>query len=223
MQTATSSLLHHLNDAEVTLHPMCAWRAFQAWGGPDNHAHREWTDNESVIFELIERYGPDHNVGYTPLRFSWPADKDKQKIAPLSWADEWVLDIDDKEDFDRSIEITKTVHTHLVEAWAISPERISIWFSGRKGFHLVVPIYEIQGLQPDPLLYALLEEIRNELREELSLGADEIDTCFNKAIQIVRAPYTRHTGSGLYKVPVSPEVLDRESEAIFELAEGIPE
>ena len=86
----------------------------------------------------------------------------------------------------------------------IDESYIYTWFSGRKGFHLVVP-RQAFGAQPDKGQHVVWRTIAQDLKKGFSLNTLDI-TVYNKA-RMWRVENTVHGKSGLYKIPILLEDL----------------
>ncbi len=73
------------------------------------------------------------------------------------------LDADDPAD---TIEDVKKVHNYLTEILEIDQHYIRIWFSGKKGFHIVVEP-EVFGIRPEKALHFKIKKAAMEICELL--------------------------------------------------------
>lgn len=84
--------------------------------------------------------------------------------------------------------------------WGIPTSMIEVYFSGSKGFHVVIP-YEILGIEPDDAL-----NLRNKALAQLvalQCKSEHIDMAIYDRRRLFRIPNTINGKSGLYKVPLT--------------------
>lgn len=95
--------------------------------------------------------------------------------------------------------------TIILEAlFGIKPEDLLIFFSGNKGIHIIVPA-AVLGIQPHPHLNEIFKFIASTLAGQLPNGT--LDTKVYDRVRLFRLPNSKHTKSGLYKVPLSYDEL----------------
>lgn len=92
----------------------------------------------------------------------------------------------------------------LTSIYKIGPEQLRIYFSGKKGLHLVVPAVAL-GVEP-----------RKDLNEVFKFIVEEATRyCANKTIdthiydrrRLFRLPGSKHQDTGLYKIPITLDEL----------------
>ena len=107
---------------------------------------------------------------------------------------------------------------HLKLGFALPMEAFHIYFSGKKGFHLIIPA-QYMGYQPSKQLDEYFKWIANEINyrspnKTLDLGIYERRRLF-------RLENSIHQGSGLYKIPLHyDEVVNLSVEELEELAKN---
>jgi len=106
--------------------------------------------------------------------------------------DNVVIDIDNCE-----IKDVLNFVDHLESKYNIPAMNVGIFFSGNKGFHILIPGGYF-ALQPSPILH---HKIRY-LAETLTDGIVEIDTQIYTKSSTIRMVNTIHGKSGLYKIPI---------------------
>lgn len=117
-------------------------------------------------------------------------------------------------DFDGSIETDEEYEVirnevclsvnYFKEYWKIPIDMIEIFFSGAKGFHVIIP-FEILGLKPCSDL-----NVRNKMLARLvskQCGCSHIDTGIYDRKRLFRIPGSINGKSGLHKVPLTYEQL----------------
>ena len=113
-------------------------------------------------------------------------------------------------DFDGSIESEETFEevrretlmavNYFATYWSIPINMIEIYFSGNKGFHIVIP-WQILGLQPDAELNVKFKMIAKLVAKQCN--AKHVDMGIYDRKRLFRIPGSINKKSGLYKVPLS--------------------
>jgi len=121
-----------------------------------------------------------------------------------------------------ALRLARETYRLLVERWEVPPAAVHPYFSGAKGFHLLVDVRAFGRLAPARDLHRLFSRLRLEILRALP---DSARTLFDLAIgdkaRLLRLPNTRHAGSGLYKIALTPaELLDLPTTEIRRLARG---
>jgi hypothetical protein len=96
-------------------------------------------------------------------------------------------------------------------------ESIRLFYSGFKGFHLLV-LFEALGIEPDQYLNKIYEVIVKTIKT--TIHASSIDTNIYDAVRLFRLPNSINPKSGLYKVPLTLEELALSLDEIKKLAEN---
>ena len=84
-------------------------------------------------------------------------------------------------------------------------EMLQIYFSGNKGFHLVVP-YEVLGIAPDKELNVKFKKLARLVAKEC--GCSCIDMKIYDRKRLFRIPNSINSKSGLRKVPITMKQLE---------------
>lgn len=92
------------------------------------------------------------------------------------------------------------LNTHL----KVPKEYIRIYFTGSKGFHLIVP-YNVFGIQPCKDLNSKYKKIALEINEHTLHKT--VDTRIYDKKRLIRLPHSINGKTGLYKVPLTEDVL----------------
>lgn len=115
-------------------------------------------------------------------------------IAPL-YID---LDINDLEkDYDKLRKDVLLLIRKLKTVFHLQDDNIQIFFSGSKGYHLIIP-YQVFGIQPSRDLNDKYKLIATELKSYTITKS--IDTRIYDSKRLFREPNTINTKTGLYKV-----------------------
>ena len=102
----------------------------------------------------------------------------------------------DAEDLNAALRDATGLITLLVDRYEIKEQVIQVWFSGRRGVHVLLPATGLP-VNPGPIAHQMLKELALRLADEAGVAPDP--TVYNKT-RLFRAPNTQHPESGLYKV-----------------------
>lgn len=87
----------------------------------------------------------------------------------------------------------------------LSIDFIRIAFSGSKGFHLVLPIQAIsENIQPKENFYQIVKNFVREITE----GFQFVDYSIYESKRLIRLLNTKHSKTGLYKIPLTFNELE---------------
>jgi len=111
------------------------------------------------------------------------------------------LDIDLEGELEEAKNLTISFIESLVEEYGIDANWILIYFSGKKGFHLLIPSI-LFNINPHNQLEALLKHLVKRLiaGHPIERAVDDVIYCRNRWI---RLPNSKHPGTNLYKIPLS--------------------
>lgn len=126
------------------------------------------------------------------------------------------LDFDDEDDFEKVRQDALTSLSYFKVVYKIPEENINIYFSGKKGLHIIVPP-EIMGIEPNNQLNLIFKYIANSIRTYTPNKTIDLKIYDNK--RLFRIPNTIHEATGLYKIPLlSDELRNLSKEEIINLA-----
>jgi hypothetical protein len=117
-------------------------------------------------------------------------------------------------------EAAKRLSSLLIERWAIDATAWQIYFSGAKGFHLMLDTRLFGKIAPSKNLPTIFDSVRRHLAQELPepLRAT-VDLSIKDRVRLIRLPNTVHEKSQLYKIILSANELEKlTSRQIRELA-----
>ena len=119
-----------------------------------------------------------------------------------------------------ALALARRVYQQLIERWEASPEAVHVYFSGAKGFHLLIDTRVFGRVAASHDLHRIFSRVRLDLLRALPDAARPLfDLAIGDKVRLLRLPNTRHAGSGLYKVALSAdELLTRSVAEIRELA-----
>ena len=90
--------------------------------------------------------------------------------------------------------------------WGLEKREMEIYFSGSKGFHVVIP-EKVLGISPCENLNVVNRKIALFLKN--NLGIDYLDTGIYDRRRVLRLSGSINFRSGLYKIPLSFEAFDK--------------
>lgn len=141
-------------------------------------------NNEDVYATVFQYNNEDQNKSdlfgplYIDLDMDFKNDKEYKKL---------------KEDLARIV-------TYLKLQYNIPVEYIRFFFTGKKGFHLIIPA-KVFGVKPRKDLNFLYKEIAKELNDNTIYKI--VDTKIYDKKRLLRVVNTINSKTGLYKVPIS--------------------
>lgn len=113
-------------------------------------------------------------------------------------------DISTQEGYNKIKQDTLLAISYLNTHLKVPKEYIQIYFSGSKGFHLIVP-HEVFGIQPCKDLNSKYKTIALELSKHTLNQL--VDTRIYDKKRLIRMPHSINGKTGLYKVPMSEDML----------------
>ncbi len=139
------------------------------------------------------------------------------------WAPFLPLDIDaqpPKAGLEEALDMARRVYRLLVDRWQTPGAAVHVYFSGAKGFHVLIDTRAFGRVAPSQDLHRVFSRLRLQIISELPDAARPLfDLAIGDKVRLLRLPNTRHCGSGLYKVAlVADELLTCSAAEIRELA-----
>ena len=137
------------------------------------------------------------------------------------WAPFLPIDLDHPE-LTPALEAARLLNVLFLERWKIAPAATQVYFSGSKGFHLMLDTRLFARVAPSKNLPAIFDSLRRHLALELpeALRAT-VDLSIKDRVRLLRLPNTIHEKSKLYKIILSPAELQKFSpDQIRELAKN---
>jgi hypothetical protein len=127
------------------------------------------------------------------------------------WAPFLPLDIDahpPRSTLGDALALARRTHGVLVERWKVPAAALHIYFSGAKGFHLLVDTRAGGRVVPAANLHRVFVRVRLALLEELPAAARRLfDLVIGDKVRLLRLPNTRHAESRLFKVALTAAEL----------------
>jgi len=185
------------------------WRELAAALPDGGFERNQWVragDDEAVGMWRVHHH--DTDVYTSVCRFEQP-DRASRYRCPF------FLDIDSEQDLEQARHDTLKACDLLIEHLGLKPECLDLWFSGAKGFHLLVPLVVFGYPNYNHLLQvwkALAKRLVNE-------GAAHIDLGVYDRARVLRLPNSMHSKTSLYKVPLEyKELRDLGLDHVLEVA-----
>lgn len=110
--------------------------------------------------------------------------------------------------------------TYLMEIHDVSGDEFSVYFSGKKGFHVILPIECVVDMESTDGLWGIKPEVIKNFALDLVMGFKTVDHSVYDVRRILRLPNTRHPESGLFKVKLPEWFRDMSTADILNLAEN---
>lgn len=124
------------------------------------------------------------------------------------WAPYLPIDLDHP-DLAPAQEAARRLQSFLLERWAIDPKGLQVYFSGAKGFHLLLDGRVFGRLAPSTRLPIIFDALRRHLAQEIAEPLREtVDLSIKDRVRLLRLPNTVHEKSGLYKIILSAAELE---------------
>ncbi len=193
-------------------YPEFKWVEY-AYNGAQNRGHITTVDELKVPEGAVDCY---RTIFRYPESFKSHYDLNKtvRGYRGLAYADFFPMDID-SDDLEKAHQDVKELLNNLLSHYEIDLDTIWIYFSGAKGFHVLIPAQYI-GYQPSDTMPLVFREMAKELGEGINY-----DTTIYDWVRIFRMTNTINSKSGLYKIPLAPsEVLGLSIEEIKTLAQN---
>lgn len=169
---------------------------------------------EEEIKKFKEKY---NNKGIYQTAYQY--NKSKQSEAALYG--NFYLDFDSdhtSEGFDKVKEDVLVAISFLKAVFFIEPEYIQLYFSGKKGIHLVIDS-EIIGIEPHENLNEIFKLIAKDISNLSKYKT--IDLRIYDRVRLIRIPNSQHEDTGLYKIYLKyTELLNSRYEEIKEKAKS---
>jgi hypothetical protein len=185
------------------------WQEFAVLLPDNNMVRGEFINinDVSAINEFRNKYN-NTNIFASIQRFIAP-DFDSAFIVPF------FFDIDCPDNLSQAREDTLAMFDLLMDRTGVHQEQIQIFFSGNKGFHIIVPCEVFDAFEFD----GIFNLYKKMAIRAIDIGIKNIDVSVYNHRRILRYPNSIHSKSGLYKIPLSYETLrDVSVEGIMEIA-----
>lgn len=111
------------------------------------------------------------------------------------WSPWLWIDID-RDDIDAALSDCQTLVSLLIERYALDDDALLLFYSGRRGFHVGLPLSLCGSLPPSNLFNAACRRLAEALASRAGVA---IDTGVYDRVRAFRAPNSRHGKTGRYK------------------------
>jgi hypothetical protein len=123
------------------------------------------------------------------------------------WAPFLPVDLDHPER-SPALEAVRLLVEFFLSRWRIDPAGMQIYFSGAKGFHIMLDTRLFGRVAPSRNLPVIFDSLRRHLAQELPEPLREtVDLSIKDRMRLLRLPNTIHEQSKLYKIIVSADEL----------------
>ncbi|MEN8262552.1 MAG: primase C-terminal domain-containing protein [Nitrospirota bacterium] len=127
------------------------------------------------------------------------------------------IDVDDPE-LEKALETARRIIRLLVEDWGLANEAIQCYFSGSKGFHIMLDSRTFGEIMPSGNLHYKFSKVRETIAVQAKV---QIDLAIKDKLRLIRLPNTLHQKSGLYKIQLTlHEMKSLPIEKITEMAKS---
>lgn len=141
---------------------------------------------------------------------------DNPNIEEADLYGDFYLDFDAEDDFDLARQDAITALSFFKTVFRLKEDDVKIYFSGKKGVHIIVPA-KLLGVEPDKRLNLIYKEIATHIQTFTKQKTLDLVIYDNK--RLLRVPGTIHEKTGLYKTRITPQELRHASvEELKEIA-----
>lgn len=182
------------------------------------HSEPYFNRNYFMTQDKMQAFAHEHNyrgIYRSAFRYNTTNVEDIKNAGYL-FADLF-FDFDSDTIYNAQQDILQVIYNmHVPDIYRLPKEAFHIFFSGKKGFHLIIP-HEYLGIRPHPHLDKLFKWIATGFQQESIF--DTIDTVIYERRRLWRMENTIHPSTGLYKIPITyPELQTLSIEEIQALA-----
>jgi len=126
----------------------------------------------------------------------------------------------DAANLDHAMAAAQDLCRFVVDYWGAPKESVVAYFSGNKGFHVTAAAGVFGDVAPSVELPCVFRLLRRSTVEQARVRHPEtVDYGIGDRLRLFRLPNTRHSRSGLYKIPLSlTEMLHGSPEEVRALA-----
>src|SRR5688572_28333593 len=116
------------------------------------------------------------------------------------WAPYFPIDLDHPE-LEPALQATRQLSRVFLEDWQINPDAMQIYFSGSKGFHLMLDTRLFGKMFPSKNLPLVFDSMRRHLAQEVPEQLRQtVDLAIKDRVRLLRLPNTVHEKSKLNKI-----------------------
>jgi len=165
------------------------------------NGHKGFSRGRYIPYKTVSIFAQERNnfsVFKTAYRYN------RSDVDNADLYGDFYLDFDDEEDFEKVRADAITALSYLKICYHISDEYVSIYFSGCKGVHLIVPSY-ILGVEPTPILNQVYKHMAGSISSFTKYKTIDLQIYDSK--RMFRIPNSIHEKTSLYKIPLTPDEL----------------
>jgi hypothetical protein len=123
------------------------------------------------------------------------------------WAPYFPIDLDHP-DVEPALAATRLLVSIFLDRWRIDPQGLQIYFSGSKGFHLMLDTRLFGRIAAAKNLPVVFDSLRRHLAQELPERLREVvDLAIKDRVRLLRLPNTVHEKSKLHKIVLGADEL----------------
>lgn len=123
------------------------------------------------------------------------------------WAPFFPIDLDHQE-VEPARAAARRLASLFLDGWRIDPRALQIYFSGSKGFHLMLDTRLFGRIAPAKQLPVIFDSMRRHLAQELPEPLREVmDLTIKDRVRLLRLPNTVHEKSKLFKIILGVDEL----------------
>lgn len=127
------------------------------------------------------------------------------------WAPFFPIDLDHP-DIEPARAAARLLVSVLIDHWKIDSRAVHVYFSGSKGFHLMMDSRLFGRVMPSRTLPQIFDSMRRHLAQELPEGLRQtVDLGIKDRVRLLRLPNTIHEKSKLHKIILSLDELKNAS------------
>lgn len=173
---------------------------------------KEWSKHALIALDEVPNVTTDNTKSWFTTPYKLALDKEPPKDTELTQLFEqtpksadFYLDFDHESDITLAAADCYQVYTHLKNVVKVPEECMKVYYSGNKGFHLLVQ-WGATGLQPRTDLHKLYKNVAKALRESYC-NNKTLDLKVYNARRMFRLPGFPHQKTGNKKVLIEPKHL----------------
>jgi hypothetical protein len=127
------------------------------------------------------------------------------------WAPFFPIDLDHP-DLVPALKAARLLSSMFMEHWNIDSQALQVYFSGSKGFHLLLDIRLFGRVVPSKTLPLIFDCMRRHFAQDLPEELrDTVDLGIKDRVRLLRLPNTIHEKSNLYKILLDLDELRKAS------------
>lgn len=182
------------------------------------HSYPYFNRNYFIEKEDIDNFSTEHNNEGIYRSAYYYNTNDKEEIKDSYLFSDFYMDFDNEENPELAKEDLLYViwRMHYKLSYNLPIEAFRIYFSGKKGFHLIIP-HQYLGIEPRKDLDNVFRWIAAGLQEEVP--NETIDMVVYERRRLWRLENSKHIDTKLFKIPIEyKELVNLSLEKIKELA-----